>query len=353
MMNIIKLFVLPLSLSIYCNPALAQSQTAGEKFESVTELNDMPADQMGKVMNLMSASLGVNCQYCHAGNDFAKEDVAHKSVSREMIAMTLKLNTDYFQGRTVITCNTCHRGKAKPESDIVLKSIAGHQRATAPNSPVESKQDSEPTVDQVLEKYVRALGGADRLAAIESRKITAKRLEPSGRSEPEQLWQASGGKSRLVTLYGDLAIAEICDGKLAWKLVGENEIQLKFDEAAQIRTEAAIGLGDLKSVFSNIRFDRNVRINDSETFQLDATAADSLKERLNFDSETGLLVRRTSTLNTVLGPFDYQVDYLDYQVFGGVKLPTKIEFNMPNVSWTRVITAVESNAAIDPKLFQR
>ena len=54
---------------------MKQVETAGEKFKSIKVLNDMPADQMGKVMNMMSASLGVNCAFCHASNDgdFAQE----------------------------------------------------------------------------------------------------------------------------------------------------------------------------------------------------------------------------------------------------------------------------------------
>ncbi len=35
-----------------------QVETAGEKFKNIKVLNDMPADQMGKVMNMMSASFG-------------------------------------------------------------------------------------------------------------------------------------------------------------------------------------------------------------------------------------------------------------------------------------------------------
>ena len=48
-----------------------QVETAGQKFKKIKVLNDMPADQIGKVMNLFSAGLGVNCNYCHVGEDFA------------------------------------------------------------------------------------------------------------------------------------------------------------------------------------------------------------------------------------------------------------------------------------------
>ncbi|MBK7933640.1 MAG: hypothetical protein IPK01_09100 [Acidobacteria bacterium] len=55
-------------------------ETAGQKFKSIKVLNDMPADQMGKVMNMISASLGVDCKFCHASNDgdYEKEGFEHK-----------------------------------------------------------------------------------------------------------------------------------------------------------------------------------------------------------------------------------------------------------------------------------
>ncbi|MEO5670166.1 MAG: photosynthetic reaction center cytochrome c subunit family protein [Ramlibacter sp.] len=56
-------------------------ETAGQKFKNIKVLNDMPADQMGKVMNLMSASLGVNCSFCHIGDAFEKDDIRHVRAS--------------------------------------------------------------------------------------------------------------------------------------------------------------------------------------------------------------------------------------------------------------------------------
>jgi hypothetical protein len=40
--------------------ALAQTkvETAGEKFKNIKVLNEMPADQLGRVMNIVAASLG-------------------------------------------------------------------------------------------------------------------------------------------------------------------------------------------------------------------------------------------------------------------------------------------------------
>ncbi|MBA2621457.1 MAG: photosynthetic reaction center cytochrome c subunit, partial [Acidobacteria bacterium] len=56
-------------------------ETAGQRFKNIKVLTDMPADQMGKVMNLMSASLGVNCNFCHVENDFAKDGKEEKEAA--------------------------------------------------------------------------------------------------------------------------------------------------------------------------------------------------------------------------------------------------------------------------------
>lgn len=55
---------------------------------------------------------------------------------------------------------------------------------------------------------------------------------------------------------------------------------------------------------------------------------------------------------TVLGQFQYQVDYNEYREFGGVKLPTVIRSSMPNISWTRKLIAVKNNVPIDDQKFR-
>jgi hypothetical protein len=82
-----------------------------------------------------------------------------------------------------------------------------------------------------------------------------------------------------------------------------------------------------------------------------ASTAGGVRERLYFDAETGLLVRRSAATPTVFGFFVYQVDYADYKDFGGVKLPATIKYSMPNIRWTRQVLEVKNNAAVDDAKF--
>ena len=155
-----------------------QVETAGQKFKNIKVLNDMPADQLGKVMNLMSASLGVNCNYCHVENDFAKDGKEEKESARQMITMTLGLNKNFFDNRPEISCNTCHQGHTHPQSAINFDAPKTEERPKQP--------DVKPTIDTILAKYETAVGGKANLAKITSRTIKASRVEPDGKTVPKR-----------------------------------------------------------------------------------------------------------------------------------------------------------------------
>jgi len=330
-----------------------ESERAGDRFENVSALTNIPADQMGKVMNMMSAALGVNCSYCHAGTDFAKEGHPHKDIAREMLEMTLSLNREHFGGKAIITCTTCHQGKMQPVSTLPLDPL----RLAAepkPSSTSPEKAPAIPDADRILANYIQALGGEARLAAVKSRHVAGQRIEPDGRMEPEELWQNVEGLSRMQTLYGDLAVIEGFDGQAAWKQAAQNSIQLKPDEAEQVQTEVGVAFPTtLKTYYKDLTAGEPMWNGDHWLHVLLATRRSGLKETLVFDSRSGLLVERTASVPTVLGMFQHRIDYSDYQAFEGIQVPTTIRFAIPNITWTRRITTVTFNPTLAEAHFRR
>ena len=325
--------------------AQTQVETAGQKFKNIKVLNDMPADQMGQVMNIMSASLGVDCKMCHVSNDkdFEKDGIDHKDIARKMIKMTWEINKTFFEGKPEVSCNTCHVGHERP---VALPSLL------PPAPPVERpKQPAvKPTVDEILAKYETALGGKDALARVKSRYIKANRVEPDGKTvEPEEIW-LKGGKYRSETKYGDYLVTELFDGKDARKLGNTEAIELKAFEAEQMKRDAQLFANpDIRSIYAKLDFRFLNRIDGREVYMVTATTADNRREQLVFDVLTGQLVRRVASAMTVIGQFQYQVDYSDYKDLGGVKLPASTRFAMPGITWTRKIVEVKNNMVDDAK----
>lgn len=325
----------------------SQVQTAGQKFKNIKVLNDIPADQLGKVMNIFAASLGVKCNFCHVSNeaDFEKDGKEEKEIARKMVTMTFMLNKNYFDGKLEVTCNTCHQGHSHPVSAINLTI------SIAPPRPTESK--TKPTVEQILDNYVKGLGGKEALAKIKTREIKATRIEADGKTtETEDVYQKAPNKSLMITTYGKYVVTEGYDGAKAWKRGGTDAIELNKDEIEQIKREADLfGPANLKSMYAQIGYALTDKINDREVHVVRATTAAGGRERLYFDAQTGLLARRIAFIMTVFGNFPVQVDYEDYKDLDGVKVPMTTRWSMPNLSWTRKVLEVKHNVPIDDAKF--
>ena len=142
------------------------------------------------------------------------------------------------------------------------------------------------------------------------------------------------------------------DGTTAYKFGKVQNMNLKPDEAEQIRREAKLfSPANLKSAYAKLEYEALDRVDGREVYLLIGTSPSGLRERLYFDVQTGLLVRRSASTPTVLGSFVYQVDYLDYKNMGGIKMPATIRYSMPNMGWTRKIVSVKNNAAVDDAVF--
>lgn len=324
--------------------AQTRTETAGQKYKNIKVLNELPAEQLGRVMNIMSASLGVDCKMCHVSNerDFEKDDIDHKDIARKMIRMTMDLNKNSFDGKSEISCNTCHNGNERPTA---VPSLYPPPAVERPKQPA-----TLPTIDQLLEKYAAALGAKDAASRGVARHIVATRVEPNGTTtEPEDIWQ-KGVKSVITTMYGKYLIAEAFDGEKAWKRSNNDPITLNADEAEQIKRDAAVfGNPDLRSIYTRMDVRNLDRIDGRDVYFVLASTKNNQRERLYFDAQSGFLVRRVASTQTPIGQFQYQVDFSDFKDFSGAKLPTTIKFAVPNVRWTRRIVEVANEKVDDSK----
>ena len=100
-------------LSVQAQTAPAP-KTAEQQFKNIQALQGTPADQLFPAMQFISASLGVECEFCHVEGKFASDDKPAKKTARKMIAMTLAINKESFNARKEVTCFTCHRGNNDP-----------------------------------------------------------------------------------------------------------------------------------------------------------------------------------------------------------------------------------------------
>ncbi len=151
--------------------AEAKVPLAEEVFKNIQVLKGIPVDEFMSTMGIFSAALGMSCENCHAADDrdwanYAGDNTPKKRTARGMVMMMAAINKNYFAGRQVVTCYSCHRGGDHPKTTPNLDTIYGH--------PPEEEEDDivvqdpkAPTVEQILDKYIQARGGAQRLGGFD------------------------------------------------------------------------------------------------------------------------------------------------------------------------------------------
>ena len=331
-----------------------ETKTAGEAYKNVTQLKSIPADQLGPTMQFMAAALGVNCEFCHVQGKMDADEKGAKRTAREMIAMTMEINKASFRGQVQVSCYTCHRGSARPvgvppviESDTPAKTEA---RPPMPGGP-------GATADQILEKWVTALGGADALHKVTSRVLTGKILANGSESPIEVLTKAPNKRISITHMPGGNDSYTAFDGTEGWMGGSSNVHQARVmspaeSAASSIDAEFYLPLR-LKEVYPQLRRGRPEEINGAMCDALNASAPGKPALRLFFDQKTGLLVRMVRYAETPVGRMPTQIDYADYRDAGGAKIPFRWTLSRPNGRFTIQIAEAKVNGPIDDAKFAR
>ncbi len=89
---------------------------AEQVYKNIQVMKGVPATRLMGAMRFFTRSLGVNCNYCHAGSEFEKDDKPAKNTARKMVTMVHQINESNFPSKQVVSCWMCHRGNATPEA---------------------------------------------------------------------------------------------------------------------------------------------------------------------------------------------------------------------------------------------
>ena len=323
---------------------------AGTAYKNVTELKDAPADQIGPAMQVISASLGVDCAFCHIDGKPEADDKNAKKTAREMIAMTAMINKNAFRGQRQVTCYSCHRGSVRPVS--VPPVLESDPEPKAPVTPAEP--GPQVTADQVVARYVEAVGGADALRKVTSRVMTGTIIANGNENPIDVLTKAPNMRVTIShTENGDSYTA--FDGRGGWMGMGgrpARDMSALDSMGAGMDAEFSLALR-LKEIFPQLRRGRPETIDGVECEVLNASGPGRPVTRLYFDKNTGLLVRMVRYTDTPVGRNPVQIDYSDFRDVDGVTIPLRWTLSRPTGRFTIQIADVQSNVPLDDAKFAK
>jgi photosynthetic reaction center cytochrome c subunit len=356
--------------------APADGQTAPTKqlmseqaFKNVTVLKGISVDEFMDTMGFISASTNYNCIDCHVEpkeegdwSTYAQE-TPRKATARRMILMVQDINKTNFAGARVVTCYTCHRNlQGAPKITPSLADQYGEPPPIDPNEvEIRRQAPDAPSADQIFDKYLQAVGGAQKAAAITS--IVFKGTY-QGYAEPvapvDIYVKAPNQRTMIVhTDVGDRTTT--CDGSNGWIAAPAADkpfpvIRYTGGDLDGVRLDAVLSFpAGIKQAITKPMVGSS-SIDDKDVVVVQGTANGGRSStKLYFDKQSGLLVRQVRYADTMIGRVPIQVDYSDYRDIAGagVKLPFHVITTWTDGRSNVRLTSAETNVAIDAAKFNQ
>ena len=324
-------------------------KTAAQQFKNIQVLKAIPADQLIPAMQFITASLGVDCEYCHVERAFDKDDKKPKQFARHMMEMMITVNNENFEGQRWVTCYTCHQGAAKPVSVPV---ISERPRAPERVGSEGGEKNTNPPGESLLDKYLAAVGGADALKKIDTRVAKGSATAFDDQKMPVEIYAKSPDKrvSTMKMRDGDSVTAY--NGKVGWLAVPGRVHMMNAQESFGAKMDADLAFAaDVKSLYPKWQTEVGEKIDGHETWLVVGEKDGGPPLKLYLDKQTNLLVRLIRFIDSPLGYNPTQIDYADYRATDGVKIPYRWTVARPGNRFTIQVDQLQQNVPVDDAKF--
>jgi hypothetical protein len=247
--------------------APARAQTAAVVFKNVTTsaLKDLTVADFLPAMGVISADLGMDCTDCHpgAGSDNVDWvfDTQRKKTARKMIEMMSTINRANFGGAQMVSCVTSHHASMRPNTTVALDAL--YRPPNDQREDVIATPSGGPSADQILDKYIQAAGGAQKVAALTSfvASGTSAGYEGLGGAGAIQIFAKAPDERTLLISFKDHPergdSTWTYNGRAGWiksprSLLGQYEVTGSDLDGLRLDAELAFP-GQIKQILTNLR----------------------------------------------------------------------------------------------------
>ena len=216
------------------------------------------------------------------------------------------------------------------------------------------------TVDEIVAKHLAARGGADRIAAIESLRMTGKARAPEGREAVVVREVKRPGRLRMEFTAQGVTGVYAYDGKQGWR-VSPFDGQLEPGPMPPEGTQAAIEQADIggplvdwKAKGHRLEVLGREPLGDREAWKLRLTLSNGEVRHLYLDSRSYLHVRTEATRDVRGRRLEMETTFGDYKETDGVLFPRTVEVGVKGrPARLRIrVDKVEVNPPLDDARFR-
>jgi photosynthetic reaction center cytochrome c subunit len=349
-------------------PARGQA-ASGEKplmseqaFKNIQVLRGIPVNEFMEEMGFFAAALTANCTTCHgdesAGSwDKYAVDTPMKQTARKMVLITNAINQSYFGGEREVTCYSCHHGDDKPR---VTPSVADVYAAPPPPEDPDTllpAASGERSVYQILDTYIKALGGAQNLANLKSFDAKGTSEGYAEEKNPVEIVAKAPNQRAVFSQSPSGERITVYNGNMAWVLAPTDDkpvplVQLTADDLDGARLDTAVTFpAQIKESLMDWRVSFPTQIGDEDVEVIQGSTNGRTPVNFYFNKKTGLLMRMVRYSDTKVGLYSTQTDFSDYRDVAGVKMPFHILVAWLDGRADIILSQIQPNVSIDEAKF--
>lgn len=241
---------------------------------------------------------------------------------------------------------------------ILTTSLSVLAQTPQPKRSEPSKAErSAPTVREILDRYVAALGGREAISKIKTRvsRGTVELVPMNLKGSFETFAAAENSSYTKMNIAGIGEMTEGYDGKAGWSI---NPITGSRDKSGLELAQSKL-INDfyrdirLDKLFSTIEFKGAEKVGERAVYVLTATADALPAETWYFDKETGLMIRSDFVAVSPEGNTQMSVTFEDFRPVDGVQTAFRIRTQTPQFELVLTATEVKNGITIDEAVFKR
>ncbi len=216
------------------------------------------------------------------------------------------------------------------------------------------------TADEIVNKYIAAIGGKEKLNAIKTLYYEST-LDVMGNEAASTTYIVAGKSYKSETDFSGQKIIQVISDKGGWSvnpLTGQSTPEeLPKDMLKGSELQYAVpgaNFLDYAAKGSKLELLGMDKVNNKSAYKLKLTTKDSAVVTYFIDSATNYVVKAVTNVNANDQQIETTIGLLDYQKTDfGYTFPMKQQIDLPQgISLTVTVKKIEVNKDIDPKIFE-
>ncbi|MBL8885832.1 MAG: DUF620 domain-containing protein [Phycisphaerales bacterium] len=229
------------------------------------------------------------------------------------------------------------------------------QATPGATTPAAKPAEPLPEAKAIMEKFLAAIGGVERLKQVKSRQVALNMEMPSaGLKGRMQIYQMPPAMAYAETELAQIGkVMQGSDGETVWEssLISGTRILKGAEKAAFLRGMRFNADYDYQDLFKSMTTTGVEAIDKRPAYVVELVTSDDTKETRLFDKESGLLVGMRSTNKSQMGEIASETIFSDYREVGGIKMPFRMAVKAMQIEMITTVEKAELDTPIPAERF--